>query len=123
MAQERVMKESEADPIYFQKYWRGRRWTIRFGVACGVLIAICFGLSSFVGKDPQGFWAALASVLTIGVIVSFVAFGISNARDWYFRCPRCRNLYFIRWHGIGFANMFAKTCRNCGLRMPRKMRL
>jgi hypothetical protein len=59
--------------------------------------------------------ARLALALGTLWAASFVVLSLTVAS---FRCPRCRNLYHIRW-GIG-GNAWARRCMHCGLELRRR---
>ena len=68
--------------------------------------------------NPRGvseFLTARApTTLVVGAVwaASFVALSLMMAS---FRCPRCGNLYHIRW-GVG-GNPWVKRCMHCGLEL------
>ncbi len=99
------MDQGEQQAQAFQELARRRKQWL---AALGIFVVDAMVNGSAFPRTPR-IGHVIEPALTIAVGVTFL---LVTARTTRFRCPRCSKLFVWR---MGAVNLFAKTCRYCGL--------
>jgi hypothetical protein len=98
--------ENEEYP--YQKAWRQYRLLNRLLLVMVPLMFLPFVLLALTNSE------IIENVLAFVGVLSFLIFVVINLKIVFWNCPRCHSFYFRWWQRMQM--VFAKECKNCGLK-------